>query len=275
MTLTQIPLSEIDESALPRDRTHMNGQAMEELRLSIYATGLRTPIEVFELREPDETHKYALISGLRRLTAMRQNASEWADAPTQVDAFIRQPRTMTDALKLVLEENELRADPSPWERGEFALAAVEAEIFDTIDAAARALYPAANRMKQTRIRWCAEIVKEFRGKLAEPHTWSLRRLQLIYFAMINSYTELMHQALDEHPMLSPAEQWERLRPYTEEARIAPVRKSGKPKRASHLKPRLNLRRDQVKGGYRIWVTGRQATDDVLDEMFAMLEGRFG
>jgi len=69
-----IPLPEIDDTALTRDRTGLDDAALTELRLSIAANGLRQPIEVFPLPDPvippsGPALRYGLISGLRRLHA--------------------------------------------------------------------------------------------------------------------------------------------------------------------------------------------------------------
>ena len=59
-----IPLDAIDEAALTRDRAALDEAALTELRLSIAVSGLRMPIEVFELAEPSGPHRYGLISGI-------------------------------------------------------------------------------------------------------------------------------------------------------------------------------------------------------------------
>jgi ParB family chromosome partitioning protein len=51
--LHQIPLAEIDAEALSRDRTLHDAADFDELRLSIARHGLRMPVEVFELAEPE------------------------------------------------------------------------------------------------------------------------------------------------------------------------------------------------------------------------------
>ena len=54
-----IPLAEIDAAALDRDRTRLDEAALTELRLSIATSGLRMPIEVYALAEPDPTARTA------------------------------------------------------------------------------------------------------------------------------------------------------------------------------------------------------------------------
>ena len=64
-------LAEIDDAVLARDRNGLDETALTELRLSIAASGLRMPVELFELSEPRPPHRYGLLSGLRRLHAYR------------------------------------------------------------------------------------------------------------------------------------------------------------------------------------------------------------
>ncbi len=120
--ITTLPLTAIDANALPRDRTTLDPAALEELHASIARDGLRQPIEVWRLSTPDIgpdgpiTH--GLISGLRRLTAMRELAALRRDnSLTTIEAFIRTPADYTEALAAMVAENEIRADPSPWDRG--------------------------------------------------------------------------------------------------------------------------------------------------------------
>jgi len=54
----------------------------------------------------------------------------------------------------MVEENEIRAALSPWERGRIALLAHRQEVFGTIEEAVARLYPAAPRMKRARLARC-------------------------------------------------------------------------------------------------------------------------
>ena len=46
-TVHRIPLTEIDDDALVRDRNGLDEAELTELRLSIAASGLRMPVELF------------------------------------------------------------------------------------------------------------------------------------------------------------------------------------------------------------------------------------
>jgi ParB family chromosome partitioning protein len=165
-TLHQIPLAEIDPAALTRDREGLDADALDELKTSIAANGLRMPVEVFPLTEPKPPHRYGLISGLRRLMAF-QGLLELTGQPkySTIPAFLRPPGTMAQALASMVEENEIRAPLSPWERGRIAYLAHRQEIFPTIEEAVAKLYPAASRQKRVRLRALAHLAEELAGHL--------------------------------------------------------------------------------------------------------------
>ncbi len=116
-TVHQIPLTLIDAAALPRDRTTTDPTALAELTNSIARHGLRQPIELFATDDG-----FALISGHRRLQAFRQLAANRPEFAT-VPAFLRSPATLAEALAAMVEENDIRADISPWEQGRIIVTA--------------------------------------------------------------------------------------------------------------------------------------------------------
>ena len=138
-----IPLTEIDAQALPRDRAHMDPEALDELRLSILQEGLRHPIEVW--RKSDGTG-YGLISGHRRLTVFRQLER------TAIPAVLRTPASVPEALSAMVSENEIRAQISPWEKAMLVLTCCDEGLFQGEDAAIAALFPAISRQKRARLR---------------------------------------------------------------------------------------------------------------------------
>ena len=71
-TIHRIPLAEIDDAALPRDRTGLDPEPLRELRDSILASGLRMPVELFPLVAPARRPRYGIVSGFRRVAAFRE-----------------------------------------------------------------------------------------------------------------------------------------------------------------------------------------------------------
>ncbi len=171
--LHTIPLDAIAADALTRDRTRPDPAALEELRASILATGLRMPIEVYRLPTPDDGRRFGLISGFRRLAAFRALRDEVFDGTrfTEIPAFVREPRDVTEALTAMVEENCIRAEVSPWEQALVAVTARNLAVFDTVDAAIDALYANLNRDKRRRLRTIAHLAEELEGTLTAPETW--------------------------------------------------------------------------------------------------------
>ena len=71
LILLEIPTEDIVADELTRDRMVMDAEAMDELKASISVSGLRLPIEVFEIAEPGDGPRFGLLSGFRRLAAIR------------------------------------------------------------------------------------------------------------------------------------------------------------------------------------------------------------
>ena len=143
--IVEIPIDQIDDKALERDRTSSDAAQFEELWFSILKFGLRQPIEVYTYATPIDV-PYALISGARRLAAFRHlhqtmGLPKFASIPT----FIREPTSRADAMVAMVQENDIRAELSPWERARIAVVARDHNYYPTIDAAIEALYPNASR----------------------------------------------------------------------------------------------------------------------------------
>jgi len=135
----KLPLKEVMIHHLARDRMVLDPEEMEALKTSMAARGQQTPIEVVTLSDG-----YGLISGLRRVEALRSLGA------TEVLAFIRKPESSEDAYRAMVEENEMRADLSYYERANIAVMSVGQNVFPTVKAAVKGLFahvPAPKRSK--------------------------------------------------------------------------------------------------------------------------------
>jgi ParB family chromosome partitioning protein len=283
-TLHQIPLTEIHATALTRDREGLDPEPLRELRLSIAANGLRQPIEVYALPEPVEKNghprRYGLISGLRRLMAFEENHDLTGDPRyATIPAFLRPRGTLAEALATMVEENEIRAGLSPWERGRIAWLAQRQEIFPTIEEAVLRLYPMASRMKRARLSAVAQVVEEFNGVLTNPETLSLRQCLRIATALQAGFGEVIHTALEESKPDNPQAQWKLLAPILTEAETplpeTPKPRPGCPRRVARPRPGLTIRREQTRDGWCLHFTGREATSWMLDDVFGDIERMYG
>ena len=272
--MPRIPTHLIDAEALPRDRTHLDASALTELRLSIATHGLRTPIEVYATDQG-----YALISGLRRLTATRALHSLTQNPIyTTIQATILTPQTTAQALTLMVEENDIRADLSPWEKGRIAVASRNEGHFPTIDAAIAALYPAACKMRRSRLRALALLVEELDGTLTSPETLSQRQALRLAAALRAGFEAVIRTALEESHTRTPESDWTLLQPILDEAEQSlkdptPYR-PGRPRRVVRLRAGLTVRRELASEGWVLRFTGPEATgmlmETVLDEVERMV-----
>ena len=144
-----VPLAEIDPDALARDRTALDPEALSELESSIAVSGLRQPIEIFEIRPAEgepvnhwSKTRYGVLSGFRRFHAMRRlHEATGQERYAAIPAFVRAPASVAAALAAMVEENEIRADLSPYERGLIAVTARDRGVFGSVEEAVNGLFP--------------------------------------------------------------------------------------------------------------------------------------
>ena len=112
---------------------------------------------------------YGLISGWRRLAALKALHAETGDARfATVQALVRRPETAADAYVTMVEENEIRLGLSHYERARVAARATERGVFPSEKAALLALFATASRPKRSRIRAFLDIYHALDGTLRFP-----------------------------------------------------------------------------------------------------------
>ena len=156
--ITPIPLPQIDETYLVRDRITVDDDDMAALRSSLEARGQQTPIEVVELGD----NRYGLISGWRRLQALRALGIDTANA------IITAPREAPDAYVAMIEENEIRVGLSYFERARIVVKSVEAQVFDGHKNALQTLFSTASRAKRSKIKSFIPVVEALGSSLKFP-----------------------------------------------------------------------------------------------------------
>lgn len=144
-----LALDAIDEAHLVRDRLAADEDELESLIQSIRTRGQQNPIEVVALGQG----RYGLISGWRRLTALRRLRDEVpGDARfATIQAVLRRPDTAADAYLAMVEENEIRVGLSYYERARIVARAAELGVFPDAAAALSALFASASRAKRSKI----------------------------------------------------------------------------------------------------------------------------
>jgi ParB family chromosome partitioning protein len=277
-----IPLAEIDEAALARDRTACDEAALTELRSSIAVSGLRMPVEVFELAEPDGPRRYGLISGFRRLAAFRALAEMALDAAryAAIPAFVRAPKSAEDVYVQMVEENAIRAEVSPWEQAMVAAKSARAEVYAGVDAAIEALYGNLSRQRRARLRAIAHLADDLDGYLTAPEALSERQLLRLAPLIPRGYGDLLRATLAAAGATDPEAEWRALLPILLEAErpepAAVPARPGRPRRVLRLRHQgLTIRRELTRRGWCLHFTGRDATSDLLDCVFDEIERQFG
>ena len=143
-----LPLDAVDEAHLMRDRMTADPDDMADLVASIRERGQQSPIEVVALAGG----RYGLISGWRRLRALRALLTETGDPRFgSVLALLRRPASAAEAYRAMVEENEIRAGISFYERARIAARAAEAGVHRDPRAAIAALFAAAPRARRSKI----------------------------------------------------------------------------------------------------------------------------
>lgn len=152
--ILDLPLQAVEAGHLHRDRMHMDPEDMAALTASIRDRGQQMPIEVVAL----PGGRYGLISGARRLaalTALRDQAPMQGQAGegrfATVKALLRTFEDAPDAYLAMVEENEIRADLSFYERGRLADEAANLGVFENAAAAVKALFIHAPAPKRSKI----------------------------------------------------------------------------------------------------------------------------
>jgi hypothetical protein len=163
--IADLPLSGVDTDYLVRDRIASDPVEMRVLMDSLRARGQQTPIEV----TPLSGERFGLISGWRRLTALRQLRAETGEPRFDtVQALIRRPQDSAEAYLAMVEENEIRVGLSYYERARIVARTVAQGAYPDTSAALRGLFHAASRPKRSKIRSFIPVVEAFDGALRFP-----------------------------------------------------------------------------------------------------------
>ena len=164
--ILRLPLAAVDETYLLRDRLpgalDPDTPEMAVLIASLAARGQQTAIEVADLG----SGRYGLISGWRRLSALRHLAGD--GGTDSVLAIARPPGEARDAYVAMVEENEIRAGLSYYERARIVTQAADGGVFDDDRAALSALFAAASRPRRSKIGSFVRIVRALDGALRFP-----------------------------------------------------------------------------------------------------------
>lgn len=160
-----LPLDAIEADHLIRDRVVGDPEEMAALKDSLRARGQQQAIDVVDLGNG----RYGLISGWRRLAALKDLYAETGEARFGlVQALLRRPEGASDAYLAMVEENEIRAGLSHYERARIAALAAEQGVFKSPQEALRHLFANASRAKRSKIGSFVILHQELGSVLAFP-----------------------------------------------------------------------------------------------------------
>lgn len=165
-----LPLEAVDAGYLVRDRMEQDEDEMGALMDSLRARGQQTAAEVIRLPGRDgRGPAYGLISGWRRLVALRRLYSETGEERfATLRARVIAPETAGDAYVAMVEENEIRVNLSFYERARIAVHAMRGGVYPTQRAALQGLFGATTRSRRSKIGSFIAVVEAFDGDLIHP-----------------------------------------------------------------------------------------------------------
>ena len=165
----RIPLTRIEAGWLMRDRLTPEDDDFAALLTSLRAHGQRVPVEVAEIGHDAEGPRYGLISGWRRLTALtRLQAETGEDRFTSALAVLRRPEGAAAAYLAMVEENEIRAGLSHYERARIVARAAEAGVYPGVRQALTGLFGAVSPARRSKIGAFVTLYRGLDGVLRFP-----------------------------------------------------------------------------------------------------------
>ena len=206
-----LPVDAIVTEHLVRDRMSSTQEEFDELKSSIRANGVRSPIEVVPLEEG-----WGLISGWRRVAALQALKAEGVAGCDTIPAIVRPGGEAAGAYLSMVEENEVRAQLTPYERGRIAVVAAGQGAFRNVEEAISGLYAAASKAKRSKIRSFALVHEELGDLLAYPTELSEKAGLRLAAALREGFVAKLRAALGSGMGSSPAEEWALLEPVLDE-----------------------------------------------------------
>jgi len=276
--ITDLTLDQVVQDFVLRDRMVVDAAEIEELKTSIQMHGLRLPIEVMPLQDG----RYGLVSGWRRMTVLLQLHAEDPAQWATVKAIIRQPYEAADLYTAMVEENELRSQITPYERGRIAVMAARQGAFSDTDAAIDTIFAAASKAKRSKIRSFALIHEDLGEALQFPTDLSERNGLRLAYALRQGCGARLRQTLQGGPRDGAMQEWATLEPIVagaETADRAPDQKRGGRPRTrpvqqgstpQALARDVSLERVEDADGYAIRLRGTGLDAPLVDRMIDQL-----
>lgn len=278
LLITEIPTEVIRSDQMIRDRTVLNADELTELQTSIWSNGLRLPIEVYQ-----DGEGYALLSGYRRLLAVKNLAELNPGQYTNIKALIRPVRDTAGAFAAMVEENEIRANLSYYERGRIAAIAAQQGAFGSTEEAVNVLFNTASKSKRSKVRSFAEVFEMMGDMMEFPEHLTERRGLRLAGALRQGGQQQLREALTAGQGGSPEVEWLALEPTITAIEEGPqlIAKRGRPKMQPpagwqgddtvHLSSGVTLRKEQDSNGFLIRLSGKGINSEIVDSAMQELQ----
>ena len=271
-----ILVSQIDQDFIRRDRMVENDEDMEELRSSILNNGLRAPIEVARTAEG-----YGLISGFRRLQAFRDLSNSIATY-SEIPAFVRDGDAGEAAYVSMVEENEIRASLSHYERGRIAVLAVGQGIFPSVEVAVDVLFSAGSKAKRSKVRSFATVHEALGDLLRFPTALTEKAGLQLATGLRDGAQARLRAALSTVEAEDAKAEWSQLQQALSGAEMQPKDRSrgGRPQQITRLTPRQlpkggQLSAEVAPDGLRIELKGRVINPDTAERILQLIARQIG
>ena len=230
LVVTEVATHKIRTDAMIRDRISVDADDMAELQASISANGLRLPIEIYA-----DGDGYALLSGYRRLLAVRalEAVGTGDGRHTHIKAFVRPANDTATAFAAMVEENEVRASLSHYERGRIAAIAAKEGAFESTETAVNALFASASKAKRSKVKSFAEVFEMLGDMLQHAEGLSERRGLRLASALRQGAEARLRAALEAGQGASSDAEWAALEPVIIQIEEGPrdTPKIGRPRNA--------------------------------------------
>lgn len=167
--IERLALDQIDETHLVRDRLEQDEGEMVALMASLRARGQQAPIEVVALSIRPDGKTHGLISGWRRLTALKRLYAEGSESDfATIKALVIRPESAQDAYVAMVEENEIRVNLSHYERARIVVRALLEGVYPNQKLALQGLFANATRTKRSKIGSFVALVEALDAVLRFP-----------------------------------------------------------------------------------------------------------
>lgn len=276
LLVQRIAIDSIDQDFIRRDRLGEDDDAMEELVSSIVTHGLRSPIEVVKTEDG-----HGLISGFRRLVAFRQLAA-MGQGFGEIPAFVRTDASGETAYVSMVEENEIRANLSHYERGRISVLAAGQGVFASVEVAVDRLFSAASKAKRSKVRSFA-VVHEALGDLLRFPTALTEKAGLQLATALRGGAQVqLRAALDGADAKDAKAEWAllqlALKGSVEGSRDAT--RGGRPQQITRVPERSLpkggvLRAEVTADGLRIELKGRVLNADTAERLLQLIARQIG